>query len=432
MKHLILFSLLLIAQPSFAIDFTDPKAVAAAAVSGHPTVARLEAEAAAARERVTPAGSLPNPMLMAGLRDKQVNLRDDEMMTMYMVGISQTLVRPEKRDARRESAELAAVAIDKELASARAEIERDALLAWYELASADAQLHATEHVRELVNAVVAAARVRYEVGTSLQADVIRAQLEVSALDQEILRLNGARRAALARLLPLLGLPMTTEVPPVSMPENTEDLAIDAPAVPPADHPAIAALEAQIDQLSRELRLAELETKPDIDLEAQYGYRAMQRDMFSLTARIELPLRAKQLSQPRVREAELRRNALHQRIEEVRRSLTQAMAEAVVAHEEVTKQLDFQREVLVPQAQLAFESTLAAYQTGKAPFDSILTTESAYLRLRLQYFDFLARHAQAVVNYEALQRGARTSVMSASAPRSLGSSATTSSTSMGSM
>ena len=428
MKRLLL--LLVIAQPLSAIDFHDPKAVAAAAVSAHPTLARIRAEAAAARERVTPAGSLPNPMLMAGLRDKQVDLRDDEMMTMYMVGISQTVVRPEKREARRQSAELAAVAVEQELASARAEIERDALLAWYDLASADAQLHATGHVRELVDAVIAAARVRYEVGTSLQADVIRAQLQASDLDLEILRLRGTRRAALARLLPLLGLPMTTEVPPVSMPENTDDLAIDAPPVPPADHPAITALQAQMEQLTREQRLAELETRPDIDLEAQYGHRAMQRDMFSVTARIELPLRAKELSQPRVREATLRRTALQQRIEEVRRALTQAMAEAVVAHEEATQQLKFHSEVLVPQAQLAFESTLAAYQTGKAPFDAILATETAYLRLRLQYFAFLTRHAQAVVNYEALQRGARTSVMTAAPPPRSGATPATSS--MGNM
>jgi hypothetical protein len=96
----------------------------------------------------------------------------------------------------------------------------------------------------------------------------------------------------------------------------------------------------------------------------------------------------------------------------RRSLTEAMGEAVVAHEEATRQLQFHEAVLVPQAQLAFESTLSAYQTGKAPFDAILTTETDYLRLRLQYYEFLAQHAQAVVNYDALVRGARTSSMSA--------------------
>ena len=169
-----------------------------------------------------------------------------------------------------------------------------------------------------------------------------------------------------------------------------------------------------ERTDRDVRLAELEQRPDIDLEAQYGHRALQRDMFSVTARIELPLRAKELSQPRVREATLRRTALQARIEELRRSLTQAMAAAVVAHEEATNQMKFHQGVLVPQAQLAFESTLAAYQTGSAPFDAVLATETAYLRSRLQYFDFLARHAQAVVNYEALRRGARTSVIAPSA------------------
>jgi outer membrane protein TolC len=191
-----------------------------------------------------------------------------------------------------------------------------------------------------------------------------------------------------------------------MPENTDDLAIDAPATPPADHPALLALQAEVARAEAELRMARLDLRPDLDLEAQYGHRATQRDMFSVTARIELPLRAKQLVEPRVREAILRRDAAKNAIDELRRELTRAMADAVVAHEEATNQMKFHQEVLVPQAQLAFESTLAAYQTGSAPFDAILTTETDYLRLRLQYFEYLARHAQAVVTYEALRKGAR--------------------------
>ncbi|HUP61938.1 MAG TPA: TolC family protein [Thermoanaerobaculia bacterium] len=399
--------LLLLAQPLFATDFNDPQSLVDAAIASHPTLARLRAEVAAARERVAPAGALPNPMLMAGVQNKQVDLlRDDEMMTMYMAGASQTFVRPAKRDARRAAAELAAHAVERELDSARAEIERDVLLAWYDLAAIDAELHTIEQVRELVDAVIAAARVRYEVGTSAQADVIRAQLQQSNLEHDVLRLRGARRNALARLLPLLDLPFTTEVPPVTIPEGTDDLAIGAPAAPPDDHPAIAALETEVARQEALIRLARLETKPDFDIEASYGMRPQQRDMFSVVARIELPFRRKDLIEPRVREAIALRDAAKLRIAELRRSLTQEMAIAVAAHEEATSQLKLHEEVLVPQARLAFESTLAAYQTGKAAFDAILTTETAYLRLRLQYFDLLARHAQAVVNYEALRRGAR--------------------------
>ncbi len=429
MKKLLL--VLFATRSLLALDFNDSRLLVERALEAHPTLTRLRAEVAAARERIAPAGSLPNPMLMSGIQNKKIDLRDDQMMTMYMVGASQTLIDPRTRQARRNVAELAAQAGANELASVRAEIERDVLLAWYDLATTDAELAATANVREMIEAVIASARVRYEVGTSAQADVIRAQLQMSDLDHSVLQLKGQRRAAVARLLTLVDLPLDTEVPTVTMPENTDDLAIDAPAVPPSDHPALVALETQVARAEEEIRLAQAERRPELELEAQYGYRRMERDMFSLTARIALPLRNRQLVEPRVREAMLRRDAAKAAILELRRALTTAMAEAVVSHEEATNQMTFHHEVLVPQAQLAFESTLAAYQTGKTPFDAILSTEAAYLRLRLQYFDFLAAHARAIVSYEALRRGARAGV-SLSSPS--GASSTTESTNrpMGSM
>jgi len=403
MRKLLL--LLLIAQPMLAIDFNDPRAVVQAALETHPALARLRAETAAARERVAPASARPNPMLMAGIQNKQIDLRDDEMMTMYMVGASQTFVRPAKLEARRNIAELEVIALERQADAARAEIERDVLLAWYELAATDAELHTTGQVRELIDAVVAAARVRYEVGTSAQADVIRAQLEQSNLDHELLRLRGRRRAALAVLLPLLDLPATADVPAVTMPENTEDLKIDASSVPPADHPAIAALESEVARQEKMIRLEQLEAKPDLGIEASYGMRPSQRDMFSVVARVELPLRRDRTIESRVREAIAMRDAAKARIDETRRSLTAAMARAVADHAQATEQMELHDKVLVPQARLAFDSTLAAYQTGKAPFDAILTTLTDYLRLHLQYYEFLTEHAQAVVTYDALRRGA---------------------------
>ena len=412
MKRILLF-LVLLAQPLLAVDFRDRDAVVAAALDAHPTLTALEADVSAARERVLPAQALPNPMLMGGVQNKNIDLSDDEMMTMYMIGASQRLFRPEKREAARAVAELAAQGLEQQLASVRAEIERDVLLAWYDIAIADAQIETARGVREMIDAVIAAARVRYEVGNALQADVIRAQLQLSDLDHEILRLRGVRRAGAARLLAILGLPLETEVPVIPIPENEEGRSVSGPPAPAAGHPALVALESEVARAEAEIRLAGAARIPDIDLEAQYGYRAMQQDMFSLVARIELPLRNDTTVEPRVREAILRRDAAKARIAELRRAITQAMAEAYVAHEEMNEQLEFHQKVLVPQTELAFESTLAAYQTGGAPFDSILATETAYLRTRLQYYDFLARHAQAIVNYEALRRGARAATMSAS-------------------
>lgn len=399
-----LFVLLLCAQPLFAIDFNDRAALIEAAVAASPTLIRLRAEAAAARERVGPASELPNPMVMAGIQNKQVDLSDDPMMTMYMVGASQTIVRPSKRESRRAAAELEARAATLRIDAARAELERDVLLAWWQIAAVDEQLRNANEVREMIDAIIAAARVRYEVGTSVQADVIRAQLEASNLDHEILQLRGERRAVLARLLPLLELPIDTDVPPVTMPHDTG--AIGASTTPPADHPLIAALEADVAAQEEMIELMRLELKPDVDVEAQYGFRRAERDMISVTARIELPfLNRDKTIEPRVRELLALRDVAKTRIEELRRSLTQQLAEAVAMHAIATEQMRLHDQVLMPQGKLAFDSTLAAYQTGKAPFDAILATETDYLRLHLQYYDFLLRHAQAAVTYEALRRGA---------------------------
>ncbi|MDQ3280362.1 MAG: TolC family protein [Acidobacteriota bacterium] len=404
MKRLAL--LLLCAQPLFAMDFNDPRALAAAAVDAHPAMARLRAEAAAARERIASSDALPNPMLMSGVQNKQVDLRDDPMMTMYMAGVSQTLVRPEKREARRNAAELMARAAEKQIDATRAEIERDVFLAWYDLAAADMQLSAVTRVRELLSAVVDAARVRYEVGTSMQADVIRAQLEASSLEHEVIELRGMRRAALARLLPLLDLPLATDVPSLAFPEHAGSGTTGTSIAVPDDHPAIAAMQAEAAAAEADIRMVELERTPDIELEAQYGYRRIERDMFSLTARIELPLRAKTNIEPRVREAIARRDVANARIAELRRSISAALAQFVVAHEEATNQLRFHHDVLVPQAQLAFESSLTAYQTGRTALDAVLAAEAAYLRLQLEAIRFVAEHEQAVASYDALRRGAR--------------------------
>lgn len=423
------------AMPAAAVDWSNPQSIVDTAVDNHPTLVRLRAEAAAARERIAPSASQANPMLMAGINDKMVTLEDDEMMTMYMVGASQTFTRPSKLAARRESAELAVRALEQQIESARAEIARDALFGWLEIASIDDQTAATRNVREIVGAIIDAARVRYEVGNAIQADVIRAQLEKSNLDHQLMRLDGRRKAAIARLLPLAGLPLETVVPTLSLPRSTRNDTVPDTIVVPADHAALLAQQSEIARQESEIRLAKLLTKPDFGIEASYGYRRMQTDMFSVVGTIELPLRRKSLIEPRVREAILRRDAAQLQVEEIRRAIATGLAVAKAAHDEATQQLDFHEQVLVPQAKMAIDSTLAAYQTGSTGFDSILATENAYLRLTLDFIDFLAAHAKAVADFEAIQKGARsgaTAGVPSSAAGSAPSSAPAGSPAMSSM
>jgi outer membrane protein TolC len=388
------------------IDWHDAEAVAREAVARHPALASIGVRTDAAQERTRAAGAYPNPMVMAGVQDQQVDLTRDEMMTMYMVGASQTIPRKGRRDALKRAAGLDVEQLRLEERSLREEIRRDVLFAYYDLAAADSQTTATEQLAAAVDAIVAATRFRYEVGTTIQADVIRAQLQRSNIEHQLLTSGGQRRVAASRLLAKLGLPITTEIPRLHLAHSTEAQEIEGAPVVPQDHPALAAVTNEVERREQGIVLAKLIGKPDWNLEASYGMRPEQKDMFSVTARIELPIRKKSVIEPQIRAAVAERDAAALRVDEVRRKLLEDLGVAYAQHAEATKQLLLHEQVLVPQSRLAFDSSLAAYQSGRDNFESVLATEMEWLRLEVDYYDFLARHIKAITDFEAMQRGAR--------------------------
>src|SRR6266576_5021638 len=91
-------ALLIAASATAAIDWNDPRSVVEAAMTASPSLREIDANLTAARARQRGAGATPNPMLMAGVQNQQIDLSRDPMMTMYMVGASQTFVRKERRE----------------------------------------------------------------------------------------------------------------------------------------------------------------------------------------------------------------------------------------------------------------------------------------------------------------------------------------------
>src|SRR4029077_10477238 len=89
---------LLAAGNAPAIDWNDPHSVVEAALIASPSLREIDAQLAVAHAQLRAAGTLPNPMLMGGVQDQQIDLTRDPMMTMYVVGASQTFVRGERRD----------------------------------------------------------------------------------------------------------------------------------------------------------------------------------------------------------------------------------------------------------------------------------------------------------------------------------------------
>src|SRR5437763_15378849 len=135
-------ALLIAASASAAIDWNDPRSVVEAAIAASPSLREIDANLAAARARQRGAGAMPNPMLMAGVQNQQIDLSRDPMMTMYVVGASQTIVRKQRRESLQRSAAIDVQRLEREAGVRRAEIARDVLVAYNEAAAAQTQIAA--------------------------------------------------------------------------------------------------------------------------------------------------------------------------------------------------------------------------------------------------------------------------------------------------
>src|SRR6266576_6359108 len=117
-------ALLIAASATAAIDWNDPRSVVEAALAASPSLREIDANLAAARARQRAAGATPNPTFMAGVQNQQIDLSRDPMMTMYMVGASQTFVRRERRESLQRWAVLDLQRLEREAQVRRAEITR--------------------------------------------------------------------------------------------------------------------------------------------------------------------------------------------------------------------------------------------------------------------------------------------------------------------
>jgi cobalt-zinc-cadmium efflux system outer membrane protein len=179
----------------------------------NPEYAGMRHEAAAAGERVVPAGALADPRLRIELRDLTRMGEQNATLSPSRVGSTKYLLMQDlpwygKRDLKRQIAEL-----DAQGAEGRA------MGTWADLAarikSAHAQLYyvqrnerLTREILDLMLRLERITRLRYTQGLAAQPDVIRAQVEQTSLRNELVGLDNDRRQLQARINALLARPAT--------------------------------------------------------------------------------------------------------------------------------------------------------------------------------------------------------------------------------
>lgn len=388
---------------------TSLRVLVAEARASNPEIAAAGRMAEAAAARVPQAGALDDPMLSAGLMYVPVPSFDlsRDGMTMGSVQLAQRLPAPGTRGAREAIARQNHQAAEWRAQEVESGVVERLKEAYYELIFVDGAQDVLTRNRSLVADLAEVATALFAVGRTPQQDVLRAQTEVTRLEEQIAGIQARRVAAAAEINALLQRPVTRPIEPV-YPDGVRALALAPPAAGAFtaaaldgglgdDFPSLAELQQQavghrpmllehvhrIAAAREGVGLAERERFPDVDVMLGYGTRLDRGDMLTAMVSVPLPVFAARKQREAIIEAEqeLAADELghNQMVAEVQAEVAARYAALVRTREQILLLMDG----VIPQARATIESATAAYQAGRVEFASLLEAQATLFRNEIE-------------------------------------------------
>ena len=243
---------------------------------------------------------------------------------------------------------------------------------------------------------------RYRVGKGAQADVLRANLEVTSAEEKLVALRGERRRVAARWNALQVLPAFADVAPVALPRAE-------PPVPAADaltreaatrSPLLEAAAAAVRASEEGRDLAGTERRPETSLFGFYGHRVSYDDMGGIGVSLSLPFFQPRRLREKEAEAEAQVSEARANLQAAKNRIEQGIAEAAADLDRSLEQARLYRSTILPQAEVNARAAEQAYVVGQVDF---LTYVRARLDRDAYEAEFAMRRADAWRAVAALQK-----------------------------
>ena len=376
--------------------------------SANPRIAAAGALARAAQARIAPARRPPDPQLQFGLMNRSLpGFGLSDPLGMNQLQLMQMIPFPGK------------LGLAGRVASERAEAERAraqdvawatrarAAMAFYELYQMDRSLEVANETLRILQDLATTVSTMYGVGEGRQADVLRAQVELARMTEDITRMQSDRVSAAARLNALLVLDPTAPVASPVRPSFPDTLPPLDTLIAEAERqrPMVQAAEAEVRAAEAGERSARREIWPDFQVGVQYGQRPMEGGgtdrMVSLMLGMSLPVFAGSRQLATRREAVAMRQMAAADLQGMRSDTRSRVAELYAGAERARRLGRLYQGTILPQAQTTVASALAAYRVGGVDFMTLLDDQMTVNRYRQDLYALDAQRGQALAELEMI-------------------------------
>ncbi|HAY78444.1 MAG TPA: hypothetical protein DCY79_01410 [Planctomycetaceae bacterium] len=381
------------------------------ALNQNPDIQAARKQMEAFAHQVPVAASLQDPMLGMTVFPEQVQTAAGQQE--FALTANQKFPWHGKLSTRAELAESQTNVARAQLTAVELATISKVKRSYYELYFIQQTITVTEAEQKLLGEIRDVANARYKAGKASQQDLLRAELEISNVENQLIRLRQRLESAQARLARVLHIAPQTKlraldrVPPEQVPRDLEWLQRQAVAARPELHAQLATLERD----RRAVELALLDYMPDLTLGATWidvasagiSPVANGRDSFLLTAGINLPIYRKRLDSS-VRSAEAKAVSTARSYDSLRDATLEEVMDLFAQAQSQRDLLTLFREDILPKARQTLEVSSRAYNTGEVDFLQLIDNWRQLLRYEINYQRLEASLRQTLAELERVVGG----------------------------
>ncbi|KPJ59175.1 MAG: hypothetical protein AMJ42_02215 [Deltaproteobacteria bacterium DG_8] len=405
------------------------------ALNNNPELKAAWERANAYHERPPQVSSLDDPRITLGFSNLPVDDFDfnKQDMTQKVISLSQEVPLPGILSLKKESATQEANAMEKRAKELESILVKKVKKAYYNLYFINKAIDITEANQELLEKFVEITKTKYSVGRGIQQDVLKAQVELSKMEEKIIDLEQKKSTIKAELNTLLNrsqeelLPEPPNIKKTTFTYNIETLQTLAEET----RPALKDVAHLIKSREAAYQLAKKDYLPSLTFTASYGQRDNRLrsrpvratvtpvggvpdevtvlsnadrdrpDFFSFMVGFKVPLWFHSKQSRKVKENLRLISEAKARHEALKNGIFFGIKDILEKERRGSKLIELYRNEIIPQAKASLDSAMAAYEVGNVDFITLLDNQLTLFNYRLSYHQVLADYEKDLAELEAV-------------------------------
>ncbi len=349
-------------------------------------------------------GQLMDPKLQVGLNNLPTDSFnfDQENMTQFKVAIMQQFPSGNSLDIKQQKTRKQSELIETTIANRKLTITKEVRLTYFEIYYWEQAKKTVTQNKRFFTQLVSIVQSMFSVGRNNQQDLIRAQLELSRLDDRITKITQKVNTQRSKLSRWIGsensrLSLSKNLPELTIPILSDNFETLSPLF--YQHPRIKEIDKKLEISRKDIQLAKESYKPGWALNFGYGYRdnnpnGMKRaDFVSAGVTIDLPLFTANRQDKKLLAKEHSYQSLKDKRIALLRQLVSALQQELAIEEQLFKRHQLYHRLLLPQARQQTQASLLAYQSDRGDFADVMRAYIDDLNVKLDERRIAVDHLQ---------------------------------------